>query len=203
MDLLEPDWQQPRPTSTEVDEMMGRILLSPIALPAKPFTEFVSRLRDDRGNGGAHLAAFDVGQDRTLDWFVSRNRFSEVISDVVTHPMIRKSLSEVRIPASPPSPSTDDSGFQFFDPFLLQGTFANLLYSGGAYTLARGDGRAENQIALEVCESMFGLRYGEICCSPNYDQWTPWFRGIAWDVTIVVFDRRTRMMWILAVTDTD
>jgi hypothetical protein len=117
--------------------------------------------------------------------------------------MIRESLPEVRIPASPPSPSTGDSGFRFFDQFLLQGTFAHLLYYGGAYTLQHGDGRAENQIALEVCEAMFGLRYGEICCCPNYDRWTPWFRGIAWDVTIVVFDGRTRMMWILAVTDTD
>jgi len=90
-----------------------------------------------------------------------------------------------------------------FDQFLLDGTLAHVLYQGGAYHKPQGDGRAEKTFALEVCDAMFGLRYGEILCNPNYDAWTPWFRGIAWDLTIVVFDCRTRRIWLLAITDTD
>ena len=70
-----------------------------------------------------------------------------------------------------------------FDQFLLDGTLAHVLYQGGAYHEPQGDGRAEKSFALEVCDAMFGLRYSEILCDPNYDAWTPWFRGIAWDLT--------------------
>jgi hypothetical protein len=40
---------------------------------------------------------------------------------------------------------------------------------------------------------MFGLPYGEISCNPNMTDAR--FKGIAWDLTIVVFDRRTRRIW--------
>jgi len=43
----------------------------------------------------------------------------------------------------------------------------------------------------------------EMCIRDSYDTWTRWFHGIAWDWTSVLFDRRFRNLWILAVTDTD
>jgi len=76
--------------------------------------------------------------------------------------------------------------------FLLDGTLAHILYHGGAYHNAQGDGSVEKRFALEVCDAMFGVRYGEISSYTNYGQWIPWFKGIAWDLTLVVFDRRTR-----------
>jgi hypothetical protein len=58
-----------------------------------------------------------------------------------------------------------------------------MLYYGGAYSEATGNGRNEKQFELEVWDAMFGLRYGEIICGANYSAWTPWFKGIAWDLT--------------------
>jgi hypothetical protein len=203
VDLLKPDSRQLRPTPAEIKGMVKDIVVSPIVLPVKPFTEFLSRLREDRSEGGAYLVAFEIGPDSTFDWFASRNRLSEMLNEFVTHRVIRESLPELQIPDSLPIPATCNSGFLLFDQFLLQGTLASVLYNGGAYAGRRGDGRAEDQFALEVCEAMFGPRYGEILCNPNYDRWAPWFWGVAWDVTIVVFDRRTRRLWILAVTDSD
>ncbi len=183
--------------------MCKRIQLTPVSLPTEPFVKFITQVREGHDNGGAYLVAFDIVPDPIFDWSASRSRLSEVLNHLMTHHVVRESLSELRIPPSPSTPPTCNDGFRLFDQFLLHGTLANLLYNGGAYGKKHGNGRAENQFALEVCDPMFGLRYGEIWCNPNYDAWTPWFKGIAWDLTIVVFDRRTRRMWILTVTETD
>jgi hypothetical protein len=39
---------------------------------------------------------------------------------------------------------------------------------------------------------MFGLRYGEIAVAESSEACTPWFLGVAWDLTEVVFDCRLR-----------
>ena len=90
-----------------------------------------------------------------------------------------------------------------YDQFLLDGTLSRILFSGGAYSSTRGDGRTEKAFALSVCEAIFGQRFGEVSCYLSSEPWTGWFRGIAWDITVIVFDRRTRRLWILAITDTD
>jgi hypothetical protein len=174
-------------------------------LPSEPFAKFIEHLRKSHDTGGAYLAAFDVGPDPVFDWYASRNRLSEdgLLEGFVTRPVVRDALPELRIPVSIQPTDACNTGFRMFDQFLLDGTLANVLYQGGAYHKSQGDGRTEKTVALEVCDAMFGLRYGEILCNPNYDAWTPWFKGIAWDLTIVVFDRRTRCIWLLAITDTD
>lgn len=82
-------------------------------------------------------------------------------------------------------------------------TFARILYNGGAYPQTHGDGREEKAFALNIWEAMFGLRYGEVSSYLSGKRWTRWFKGVAWDVTLLIFDRRMRTLWILAVTDTD
>lgn len=137
---------------------------------------------------GLRLVCFPQSprDDRLLDW-------------LVLHPTIKGSFPELRIPNSP----REGNGFGMFDPFLLDGTFATLLYHGGAYTHATGDGQAAKELAVDVCKAMFGLRFGEIVCNMNYDTWTPWFKGIAWDMTAIVFDRGSRKLWMFGATDTD
>ncbi len=66
----------------------------------------------------------------------------------------------------------------------------------------RGDGRKEKEFAINVCKQIFGLRYGEISLDKSGTAWTPWFYDIAWDLTIVLFDKRLRRMWLFAITDT-
>ena len=204
-ELLTPDWQQPRPSPADVQKMWARIALTPVDLPSEPFAKFIEQVRMNHDNGGAYLAAFDMEPDSVFDWYASRNRLSEdgVLEGFVTHYVVRGALPKLRIPDSIQPTDACNTGFRMFDQFLLDGTLAHVLYQGGAYHKSQGDGRAEKSFALEVCDAMFGLRYGEILCNPNYDAWTPWFKGIAWDLTIVVFDRRTRRMWLLAITDTD
>jgi hypothetical protein len=201
MDLLLPDWNQARPTTEDVLEMCRGLELKRVPFPAEPFDKFLTRVRQNHDNGGAYLNAFEVGQDSVFDWFASRNRLwdERLLDWLVRHPSIVEAFPELCIPASP----NQGDGFGMSDPFLFDGTLANVLYHGGAYSKASGNGREEKELALEVCEAMFGLRYAEITCNMNPDAWTPWFKGIAWDMTAVIFDRRFRKLWMLVVTDTD
>lgn len=97
----------------------------------------------------------------------------------------------------------DGSGFQMTSSFLFDGQLAQVLYSGGAYTKSIGDGRIEKENSLAFCDAVFGSRFSEISCFSSHSAWTPWFQGIAWDWTAVLFDRRRRELALLAVTDTD
>ncbi len=201
MDLLVPDWNQPRPSADDVLEMCRRIELKRLATPNGPFERFLSTVREKYDNGGAYLNSFEVGTDGVFDWFASRNRLwdDRLLDRLVLHPAIVEAFPELCIPVEP----KDGNGFGMFDQFLLDGSLANMIYNGGAYSQASGNGRAEKEFALEVCDAMFGLRYGEVSCNMNYDAWTPWFKGIAWDLTAVMFDRRFRKLWMFAATDTD
>jgi hypothetical protein len=199
--LLIPDWNQARPGFTEVREMCRHIRLNAAVLPEEPFQKFLSSLRESHSNGGAYLVAFDVGSDPTFDWYASRNRLwdERLLEFLMAHSAIRTALNELAIPENPQF----EKGFSMENAFTLEGTLAGILYHGGAYSQAQGDGRSEHHLAMKICDAMFGLRFGEITCNFNADPWTPWFHGIAWDYTAVVFDCRERRLWILAVTDTD
>src|SRR6516164_1320552 len=100
MDLLVPDWNQRKPTPDNVREMVQRIQLTPVRLPAHPFDKFLDRVRDSHVNGGAHLAAFNVGPDDVFDWFASRKRLWEerILDLLVLHPVIAEAIPELRIP---------------------------------------------------------------------------------------------------------
>jgi hypothetical protein len=198
--ILEPNWAQPRPTFSEVQAMTQRIGLDPVNLPEKPFNDFLLSLRESHSNGGAHIAAFDVGPGDVFDWFASRNRLSEdgLIDSLITRPSIRTTLDQIAIPEIKPS-----IGLSGSDPFLLDGRLAHCLHYGGAYWNSESDGKPSKTLALEVCDAMFGMRYGEVSLCESYEAWTPWFHEIAWDLTAVVFDRRLRRLWVFVITDTD
>jgi hypothetical protein len=96
-----------------------------------------------------------------------------------------------------------DGNFRVTSSFLFDGELAEKLYAGGAYTSAKGDGRAEKENSLAFCEALFGLRLSEVWYCSSHSAWTPWFGNIAWDWTAILFDRRLRALSILAVTDSD
>ncbi len=181
--------------------MCQRLQLNPAALPSEPFHKLLIQLRARHERGGAYLAALDIAPDATFDWFASRNRLweSDILDTLLVHPTILAALPELKIPSAPQV----HSGLAMQDPFLFDGHLANMLHNGGAYKNPEGDGRRERLFALEVSDAMFGLRYSEINLCLSYDRWTPWFLGSGWDFTAVIFDRRLRRLWILAVTDTD
>ena len=180
--------------------MCPRIGLTPVRLPEQPFGEFLRQLGQTHDHGGALIAAFDVSPSAIFDWFASRNRLTDegLIDLLVAHPVIRETLGDLGIPSS-----NVETGLTLSNPFLLDSRFAYALHTGGAYWHSKGDGSRARKFAIDVCNAMFGLRYGEVSVYESTAAWTPWFKGIAWDRTEVVYDRRLRRLWVFALTDTD
>jgi hypothetical protein len=180
--------------------MCERLSMIRAELPADALDRFLKQVRTSHSNGGAHVAAFAVGPDAIFDWFASRNRLcdDDLINHLIVHPAVREALPDIEIPVS-----NAKTGLESGDPFLLDGRLARILYSGGAYTTEAGDGRDAKVLAIDLCDAMFGLRFGEVSLLESFDAWTPWFKGIASDITAVLFDRRLRQLTIIAITDTD
>ena len=174
--------------------------MSHAELSADALDSFLKRVRKSHSNGGAHVATFAVEPDAIFDWFASRNRLcdDDLINHLIVHPAIREALPQIQIPVS-----NANSGLESGDPFLLDGRLARILHGGGAYATEHGDGRDAKALAIDVCDAIFGLRFGEVSLLESFNAWTPWFKGIAWDMTAVVFDRRLRQLSIIAITDTD
>jgi hypothetical protein len=207
--LLEPDWNQAKPSWDEAVEMCSRVQLTQVLPTNEPFKVFAESINKSHRNGGLQLAGFEVGFNIVFDWFASRNRLTEfdVLDRLLVRPTIREALPELAIPdsfADGKGCSLSTSfGFGLSTSFTLDGDFARSLYHGGAYHKQTGDGRPEKELAIRVCDAMFGLRYGEVNRYTSSQMWTPFFRGIAWDSSDVLFDRRLRRLWIVAITDTD
>lgn len=210
MSLLEPDPREPEPPSEAVAKMCGDLGLRPINSSAAAFASLISGLRETHVNGGAFLAGFEIDENRTFDFYASHNCLANLWEDgpskrkiidlLLFHPVIRDALPEMRIPERPGS----SAKFEREDPFQVDGIFAALLYEGGAYSgRSHGNGRSEKELALAVCDEMFELRYGEASVYSSDYPWTDWFHSESWDKSVVVIDKRRRLLWLLCVTDTD
>ena len=193
--------------------MCKRVGLKSVSIESEIMKTVVHRLRTSHSNGGALLASIHVGPDETFDWYASRNRLLEwdILPSLLRRDSVQEALPELMIPTEEASVGRSDGcqivksgGFQFDNPFLFDGQLAARLYTGGAYGSSQKiEAKAAKHLAIGFCDAAFDQRFPEISLYTNYEPWTPWFHGIAWDWTAILFDRRERIFWVLAVTDTD
>lgn len=197
--------------------MCERVYLNPVHLASPAFDSVIERLRESHSNGGAFLKCVNIPPNPTFDWFASRNRLLEfdILSSLLRRSEMVKLLPEVIAPKSSQVEMAeiaskentcflgDTDGFKFESIFLFDAHLAQSLYGGGAYWQPAGDGKAEKDLALSLCEAAFERRFADMTYFSNFNPWTSWFHGIAWDWTAVLFDRKLRNLWVLAVTDTD
>lgn len=216
MEILKPNWSREKPNWQDAQKMCIEVALDPVVIESELIERVLDRLRVTHSNGGALLTAVQVGRSDVFDWFASRNRLleNEILAYLLRRNEIRDLLPELLIgqDSVPAAASCEtgvcaivsSNGFQFDNPFLLDGHLAGKLFAGGAYpSQAKIDGKTAKQLAIDFCDAVFGQRYEDISLYTSHEVWTPWFHGIAWDWTAVLFDRLTRTLWILAVTDTD
>jgi len=211
MTLLEPRWEQPKPTPSEAQDMCKKVSLTAVRNPTDAIEKVLGFLQRSHRDGGALFASFRVGESEVFDWFASRNRLAEysIVATLLRRDEVQKELPDLLLSkqcggrgiSECSIVSTD--GFAMESQFLLDGRIAQALYAGGAYGQSELDARGAKQLATAFCEELFEQRYSEIALFSNFSAWTPWFRGIAWDWTAFLFDRRKRTFAILATTDSD
>ncbi|QEN89941.1 hypothetical protein FZC33_28125 [Labrys sp. KNU-23] len=190
-----------RPTKAELDQALAHVAIAPITHAAPVIDELLARFRQTHCNAGALFAAFEIGAEPALDWYIGRNRLhrDDVLARLLVHPAIRAGLPDLKIDPSP----LPDIEFEPHDGQEMEALLARILYHGGAYWHATGSGMPEKALALRFCDALFGLRFDEIAFHTSDTAWTDWFHDIAWDKTFVVLDKRHRRLFLLAVTDTD
>ena len=212
MKLLNPDWNQEKPSFDQSRAMCQQVPLELRTWSDPRVDAVLARIRETHIHGGALFASFNVGSSRDFDWFASRNRLLEfgILRQLLGRAEVRGGLPALEIQTSLADDITseacslgDDSGFQMTSSFLFDGQLAAIQYAGGAYTRGQGDGRTEKESSLAFCDAVFGSRFSEVSYFSSHSAWTPWFEGIAWDWTASLFDRGRRALSILAVTDTD
>ena len=172
MTVLEPNWNQEKPTWQDAQKMCGQVALAAIAIETESIAQVLNRLRASHSNGGAFLKAVRIGDSDVFDWFASRNRLLEyeILPLLLRRSEIRDLLPELSIQADfVPHNETvactlaSSGGFKFDNPFLLDGQLAQNLFAGGAYTpVAKIDGRTAKRLAMEFCEAVFEERYEDI-----------------------------------------
>jgi hypothetical protein len=213
MRVLQPNWNQSKPTEKDVQRACDLVDLRPLQLESGTIATVITSLRNSHSNGGAFIAAISVGENEVLDWFLSRNRLLEYdfLSLLLRRSEIRALLPEIAIPVTITSSAVSEAcnirssdGLSFDNPFFLDGQLAQRLFTGGAYPPeVKVTGVAAMQLAAEFCDALFGRRYEDVSLFTSYEAWTPWFAGIAWDWTSILFDKGRSTLTILVVTDTD
>lgn len=101
--------------------------------------------------------------------------------------------------------TTYDFGWKIKSSYCLDGLIAELLVMGGAFKskVFQGSGKEAKELSLKLCRELFEERYEDIIVFTSSTPWSEWFCRIGWDITILVIDKRKRLVWGLALTDTD
>lgn len=146
------------------------------------------------------FARFDVASDAELEqlWRLGRG-FDGVVQAVVLHPLVKPELIELVGGLD----FRDEPSFALKPSLTLDGELALALVEGGAYEKWRGPTRAAKRLGAEVCDALFGDRFGDVVSLQSGRAWSAWFRGVAWDHSWLIVDRGIRRLTLLCVTDED
>jgi len=197
----EVDWSSKcSPTDRQREQSLQRVRFRPVPVAAEPVLQVADVFRTMLTNGGAHVAGFDlVESDGVAAWFVSRNRDEYGLADrLVRSAAFAEALPEVA--ELGPAAAT---GFERSSSLLLDGELARSLQWGGAYTHPPMSGARAKALGAAFCASLFGDRYDDIDVDHSSARWSYWFKGVAWDSTWVITDKRHRHLTVLCITDVD
>lgn len=194
------DYSSWLPTDRQRRESLRRLRFEPVPVVSEPVLGLVGAFREMLTNGGAHVAAFDVTEsDEVAAWFIRRNRAEYGMADQ----LLRSSAFADAVPEMMDLGHVTDTGLERTQSLVLDGELAGALQWGGAYTDPPMPGAQAKRLASAFCAALFGERYDDVAVDRSSARWTPWFKGVAWDGTWVVTDRRYRRLTVLCITDVD
>jgi len=199
------DWFQRRPSVAEVVASW-----STLAWEARPLVEpaldrYLEALDAVYVNGGHLVGRWGLANDSDVArWFVSRNRLDEyeLFRTLVVSPAFQRALPQLQVSdADGRFPLTLEE--QWSGSLMLDGMWAGLLVSGGAYESFPGTARDAKRLAGDACTALITDRYEDFRVDVAHEAWAPWFTDVVWDATYVLTDMRSCEVTMLCVTDTD
>ncbi|MFV0253030.1 MAG: hypothetical protein ACK5H2_06790 [Beutenbergiaceae bacterium] len=199
------DWAMARPSQNELIDSWSSLQWEFRSLRAPALGCYLDALASTRGNGGYLIGRWNaVEYSEVTQWFTSRNRLDEyeLFRTLFVSPAFREHLPELDVPddlARVPGRLAE----QWAGSLKLDGEWAGLLVSGGAYTAFDGSAREAKELATAATDELIGDRFKDFRVDHSNEAWTPWFADIAWDATYVLTDMRNAEVTVLCTTDTD
>ena len=179
--------------------MWRELVVSDDPAPRAALAAYSEALRTVYANGDVRSGSFHITPHPVFDWYASRRQFREM-------GFFARIWSLPRVHELMPEPL---HGLNFYSldvlgetsPFLLGGSMAWALSSGGAYSRhARGPVDAKrlgDAAAVELVRD----RYDEVLVFESSTAWSEFFLDVAWDRTWIVIDEH--LVHVLCATDTD
>jgi hypothetical protein len=199
MDYRNIDWQAARPDLTAVADDWARSTIIPVPMLDKRLTTVVEALNACNVNGGAQVAQVAIDAAPAVKWALARNRLGEF--GLLDHLFRHTAMREVLPAVAGSEPKVE--AFEMENTFTALGRLAGWIKAGGAYGGFAGSDEDALNLATDFMGAVCDLRLSETFTWVNWSAWTPWFRGIAWDGTLLWFDTRTGIATVLLTTDTD
>lgn len=199
---LEIDFTQEPPSNVQIDKMYSTLVIKPLPLMSDiRVTEFLETIKSKYSNGNVLFYQFFVDGDKSFNFFASRNTLQEI--DFINKFIFSKTFQNVakeftrmdRIELSHSDWATDI--------FSLPGDLAKIIYHGGAYSQDHFSAEHAFTMAVNFTDAISGKRYADFNSWNLGSEWTDWFFNIAWDYSILLFDKKESIVTILCLTDTD
>lgn len=189
------------PSFDDRQKMWVSIGFPDAAIPCPAVSCFVEELRSLYANGEVVHRVFRLPVHPVWDWFLERNqlhesgffeRFWVCAGPAAAFSFVVKDLNFY---------STDL--FSFHGSFMLGGSLAWVLSSGGPYHHFDRGGREAKRLGEEAAVEMIGGDFDHALVYHSDIPWSDFFHDVGLDHTYVAIDRRSRLVHVLLATDTD
>ena len=213
---MEINWNQKRPSEKQKKKIKKKIsnsfFKSVKIKENKNITTFQNIININNVNGGMKILSFKFEENEKLDWFLSRNRYSEI--DFFESFFKSEEFKIMSSDFSIKEGKEKQIAVNQFSSLKLDGELASYMVSGGAYREFT-DRRMAKSISTGVCNEIFRNRYEDVTIfSPQLSdggkelkglhELSNWFKYIdVWSHCLTILDKGMRVIHIIVITDED
>ena|SRR5947207_455957 len=163
--------------------------------------EFASALAAVYTNGRVVRHSFQLPNHPVFDWYASRNRYHEMgfFERFWLRPSVKSAIPQQLRPLN----FYGLTVFEWSSPFMLAGSLAWVLASGGPYERHRGGSTDAKRIADAAAEEVLLTDYDSPLLFISHVAWSDFFLDVAWDSAWVLVHQQRRLVHVILATDTD
>ncbi len=200
-DYTQIDWQQPRPSDRQLISDWQHVRIVDLGAEDVRLVAVRDELRRSHCNGGALLGRFAIEAPESWRWLLNRNRLQEhgFFKRFLAHPTV---IAGFGCPAQELAMSKA-TNFDMESCHVSVGRLADAIAAGGAYIAFEGSDQAVLDLVRGFTSAAFDERYSDMRAFKSSEAWNDWFKGIAWDISLIWFDARAGTITCLLITDTD
>ncbi len=180
-------------------KMWGSLHIEVIPTVPAATRKYVEHLDTIYSNGFAKYGCFWLGESELLDWYCSRGQFKELrfFENIWAQEPVKSYFGIDKIDGQ------SNTQFTASSPFVLGGSLAWVLDSGGAYGKPSWSGAESKRLGEAAAIELIASDYkNSVVFNSNYG-WCNLFYHVAWDYTLVVLNKKERLLHLLIATDTD